>query len=101
MNLRKKAAMVTAAALAIGGAATAFSPAAYAATNSPSCINRYVTGTTNGFDVMLTNKCGKTMRAKVIVNNGGDSPCYTMAAGSTALFHYVGVFGTYERTVGC
>ena len=60
-----------------------------------------MTGTPNGFDVDLSNNCGSTMRVKVIVDHGGDSPCYTMSNGSRKLFIYEGVFGTYGRTVVC
>ncbi|MFC7814638.1 MULTISPECIES: beta-Ig-H3/fasciclin [unclassified Streptomyces] len=88
---------------AIGGSFFVSAPAAHAAAagTAPACVNRYVTNTPNGFDVNLTNKCGRTMRVKVIVNNGGDSPCYTIYDRRSKLFIYEGVFGTYDRTVTC
>lgn len=103
MSLRRKLAVVGTAAAVMGGSLALSAPAAHAAAagTAPACIDRYVTGTPEGFDVLLTNNCGRTMRVKVIVNNGGDSPCYTMANGSTRLFIYEGVFGTYDRTVTC
>ncbi|AJP05955.1 beta-Ig-H3/fasciclin [Streptomyces cyaneogriseus subsp. noncyanogenus] len=98
-----KLAMAAVTAAAIGGSLAVSAPAAHAAAagTAPSCIGRYVTGTPEGFDVHLTNDCGRTMRVKVIVNNGGDSPCYTMAHGTSKLFIYEGVFGSYDRTVTC
>ncbi|HEY9438800.1 MAG TPA: beta-Ig-H3/fasciclin [Streptomyces sp.] len=106
--MNRKLAVVAATTAAIGGvllstptAQAAPATRAAAAGTAPSCIGRYVTGTPNGFDVDLSNNCGSTMRVKVIVDHGGDSPCYTMSNGSRKLFIYEGVFGTYGRTVVC
>ncbi|MDG9723528.1 beta-Ig-H3/fasciclin [Streptomyces sp. DH41] len=95
--------MVVATAAAVGGSLALSAPAAHAAAagTAPACIGRYVTGTPSGFDVNLSNNCGKSMRVKVIVNNAGDSPCYTIANNSSKLYIYEGVFGTYDRTVTC
>jgi hypothetical protein len=103
MSLRGKLAAAGTAAAVVGGGLALCAPVAHAAATgtAPACVDRYVTGTPEGFDVLLTNNCGRTMRVKVIVDNGGDSPCYTMANGSTRLFTYEGVFGTYDRTVTC
>ncbi|OEV03926.1 hypothetical protein [Streptomyces oceani] len=114
MNPRMKLAATAVSAVAIGGAGLLTAPTASAAPSgsvappgsdvagtAPACVDRYVTGTPNGFDVLLTNNCGKTMRVKVVVNNSGDSPCYTMGAGGTRLYVYEGVLGSYDRTVVC
>ncbi|MBC2866061.1 beta-Ig-H3/fasciclin [Streptomyces mexicanus] len=99
-------AVVTAAVL--GGALAATAPAASAAPaapaaggTAPACISRYVTGTVNGFDVLLTNNCGKTMRVKVVVKYASDSPCYTLRAGADKLYTYEGITGEYDRTAVC
>ncbi|GAA3905707.1 beta-Ig-H3/fasciclin [Streptomyces lannensis] len=68
---------------------------------APSCISRPVYSTPDGFDVFLTNNCGRTMSVKVIVDNGGDSNCYVMSAGTSHTFSYSGIFGTYGKTVIC
>ncbi|MGH4031049.1 beta-Ig-H3/fasciclin [Actinomycetota bacterium Odt1-20B] len=106
MNVRRRipraAATVSVAAVTFGGMCVLTAPAAHAADGTaPACINRYVTDTPNGFDVDLTNNCGRTMRVKVVVNYAGDSPCYTLGAGQSKLYIYEGVTGTYDRTVVC
>ncbi|MFE6555070.1 beta-Ig-H3/fasciclin [Streptomyces sp. NPDC057746] len=103
MNLlRKQLAVVSAAATAAIGGFIIGAPAAQAAGGTaPACITRVVNGTSDGFSVYLDNNCGKTMRVKVVVDSGGDSPCFTMSAGSSRLWYYTGVFGQYGRTVTC
>ncbi|MEV6056534.1 beta-Ig-H3/fasciclin [Streptomyces sp. NPDC052107] len=109
MNLlRKQLAVVSAAVTAAIGGFIIVAPPAQAAGDSaaaggtaPACIYRMVDGTPDGFSVYLSNNCGKTMRVKVIVDSGGDSPCFTMSAGSDRLWYYTGVFGQYGRTVTC
>ncbi|WP_182905129.1 beta-Ig-H3/fasciclin [Microbispora sp. H13382] len=71
------------------------------ATIAPACVNRTVYGTPTGFDVYLQNKCGGTMSVKVIVKQGGDSPCYVMSKGTSKIFAYEGIFGKYDKTVLC
>ncbi|SDD37847.1 hypothetical protein [Actinokineospora iranica] len=93
-------------ALVVGGVSLAAAPTATATENgvtgtAPACVSRNVYATPNGFDVFLQNNCGGTMSVKVIVNNGGDSPCYVMGAGTSKTFIYEGVFGTYDKTVTC
>ncbi|MBC9715744.1 beta-Ig-H3/fasciclin [Streptomyces sp. TRM66268-LWL] len=84
------------------GTALLASPTAYAAGGTaPACINRYVTDTSKGFDVLLTNNCGYTMSVQVVVNNAGDSKCYVLANRATALYIHESVFGTYDRTAVC
>jgi hypothetical protein len=105
--MRKQLAVAAAATAAIGGfivsapAAQASVSTAAAGGTAPACIARVVDGTSDGFSVYLDNNCGKTMRVKVIVDSGGDSPCYSMAAGSSRLWYYHGVFGQYGRTATC
>lgn len=101
MRKSRKAAQaaVTAVAL-VGSLALSASPAA-AATTAPSCIGRMVTETTNGFDVLLTNKCSGTRSVKVVVSLASDSPCYRLARGASTLYIYTGILGNYDRTVNC
>jgi hypothetical protein len=111
MLIRKSAVpglAVAAAAAVLTGALGAAAPAAAAATASPmaggtapACIDRYVTGTPNGFDVLLTNNCGKTMRVKVVVKYAHDSKCYTMKKKAQVLYTYEGITGQYDRTAVC
>ncbi|WP_445396855.1 beta-Ig-H3/fasciclin [Streptomyces sp. LE64] len=84
----------------VGSLAVSASPAA-AATTAPSCISRMVTATTDGFDVLLTNRCSGTRSVKVVVSLAPDSPCYRLARGANTLYVYSGIFGNYERTVNC
>ncbi|MDP9612782.1 MULTISPECIES: hypothetical protein [Streptomyces] len=102
MGMRKNLAALAATAALVGGGA-AVAPAASAASGgtAPACITRMVDGTPDGFRVYLSNDCGKTMRVKVIVDSGGDSPCFTMSAGSDRSWYYSGIFGRYGRTVTC
>ncbi|MEW2121988.1 beta-Ig-H3/fasciclin [Streptomyces sp. NPDC005474] len=91
---------------ALGGALTVTAPAANAAPaaigdTAPACISRPVYSTPNGFDVFLTNKCGGTRAVKVIVDSGGDSPCYVMGNNTSVTFSYEGIFGNYGKTVMC
>jgi hypothetical protein len=72
-----------------------------AARTAPACVNRTVYNTPEGFDVFLQNKCGGDMSVKVIVNNGGDSPCYVMSRNTVKTFIYRGTFGSYDKTVLC
>ncbi|MFE0104897.1 beta-Ig-H3/fasciclin [Streptomyces sp. NPDC059009] len=109
MNVRRRipraagaASAVSVAAVTLGVMSVLTAPAAHAADGTaPACINRYVTDTPNGFDVDLTNNCGRTMRVKVVVDFAGDSPCYILGAGQSKLYIYEGVTGTYDRTVVC
>ncbi|MBC9715743.1 beta-Ig-H3/fasciclin [Streptomyces sp. TRM66268-LWL] len=98
----KHAARITTTAVALLAATALSSPAAYAAGGTaPACVNRYVTNTPNGFDVLLTNKCGRVMSVQVVVNNAGDSPCYVMSPNVSKLYIHESIFGTYDRTAVC
>jgi hypothetical protein len=109
MRLLRSLALTAAATAAIGGAfaapaahaASTTAPAPLAGATAPACISRYVTGTVDGFDVLLTNNCGKTMSVRVVVSSAPDSPCYVMSAGSHVLYTYEGIFGNYDRTAVC
>lgn len=104
----RAAGVAAATAAVLGGALVATAPAASAAPaapaaggTAPACIGRYVTNTPEGFDVHLTNNCGKTMRVQVVVEYAGDSPCYKLAAGASKLYIYEGVLGRYDRAAVC
>ena len=89
-------------ALAFTAPAASAAPAAPAAGGTaPACISRYVNGTVDGFDVLLTNNCGRTMRVQVVVKYASDSPCYTLRAGAQKLYSYEGITGQYDRTAVC
>ncbi|MEU3795797.1 beta-Ig-H3/fasciclin [Streptomyces fructofermentans] len=95
-----RAAAVTA---AVAGGLALSAPTASAAVGdtAPACVKRTVYETPAGFDVFLQNTCGGTMSVKVIVDNGGDSNCYVMSAGTNKNFVYEGIFGSYGKTVLC
>lgn len=46
-----------------------------------------------------TNKCGKTMRIKIIIKWGDDSGCKALANGETMVHYFFG--GHYQKTVTC
>ncbi|WP_261991875.1 beta-Ig-H3/fasciclin [Streptomyces sp. OR43] len=85
----------------VGGTMIAMASPAAAATLAPSCVSRMVTETTDGFDVLLWNKCSGTQSVKVDVSLASDSPCYVMSKGTSKLFVYHGILGTYTRTLTC
>jgi hypothetical protein len=66
---------------------------------APACIVRgdYTPGDLPWFSV--TNECGKTMRVKIIINNGDDSGCESLDNYETMTHYFVG--GRYDRTVVC
>lgn len=101
------AAVVVSAALALApaGAADA-APATTAGAGSasagtaPSCVKRQLIIRQG---VMLTNKCGRTMRVKVLVKRGKDSWCFTMKRNQRRFWAFApqAAFAKYERTVTC
>ncbi|MGW0606404.1 beta-Ig-H3/fasciclin [Streptomyces sp. NPDC002644] len=100
----RRATVITAATLAVGATAAALwpsQPAAAAAGTAPACVKRYVNPTHEGFDVHLTNDCSKTMRVRVVVDNAGDSPCYSLNPKASVIYAHESITGSYERTVTC
>ncbi|MFC4009117.1 hypothetical protein ACFOY2_17930 [Nonomuraea purpurea] len=101
------------AALAVTGAAvgvlSAASPAnaataqsvTTAAGTAPGCVARYVAKPVG--TIVLRNKCGKTMRVKVIVKRGPDSPCWTgFRPGQVRVWKWLdSTFASYQKTVTC
>lgn len=102
-SLRRKFVQIFAVTAAIGGSLILSAPVASAAVGdiAPSCVTRAVYETPAGFDVYLKNNCGGDVSVKVIVDNGGDSPCYVMSRGVSKNFIYEGIFGSYGKTVTC
>lgn len=74
-------------------------PASVAAARgtAPDCIERDVNKKKR--TVWITNRCGKTMKVKVVIKNGADSHCRTLSDFETIYYHWY--FGTYDRTVTC
>ncbi|MFS0693632.1 beta-Ig-H3/fasciclin [Streptomyces nitrosporeus] len=101
MRMSRRAAQAAVTAAALGGSLIISATPAAAATTAPSCIGRMVTQTTDGFDVLLTNKCSGTRAVKVVVSLAPDSPCYVMSKGTSHLYVYHGILGNYDRTVNC
>ncbi|WP_329228516.1 beta-Ig-H3/fasciclin [Streptomyces sp. NBC_00111] len=101
MRMSRKAVQAAVTAAALGGSMIISVTPAAAATTAPTCIGRMVTQTTDGFDVLLTNRCGGTRSVKVVVSLAPDSSCYVMSKGTNALYVYHGILGNYDRTVNC
>jgi hypothetical protein len=72
-----------------------------AAGTAPSCIKRevYSEPTANSDAVQVGNKCGKTMRVKIIIKYGPDSSCRTLKKGKW--YYYQPWVGRYKKTVTC
>lgn len=88
-------------AAALGGSLIISATPAAAATTAPSRIGRMVTQTTDGFDVLLTNKCHDPRSVKAVVSLAPDSSCHVMSKGTNVLYICHGVLGNYDRTVNC
>ncbi|MFF0866886.1 hypothetical protein ACFYUV_34355 [Nonomuraea sp. NPDC003560] len=74
-------------------------PASVAAgrTTAPACIERSVSKKRK--TVWISNRCGRTMKVKVVVKHGPDSYCRTLRDSET--IYYPWHFGSYDRTVNC
>ncbi|MEV6402877.1 beta-Ig-H3/fasciclin [Streptomyces bobili] len=101
MRMSRRAVQAVVTAAAIGGSMIISATPAAAATTAPSCISRLVTERTDGFDVLLTNRCRYERAAKIEVSLAPDSSCYVIPSGSNAFYIYKGIFGNYSRTVNC
>ncbi|MEV0381494.1 hypothetical protein [Nonomuraea sp. NPDC050643] len=68
---------------------------------APACVARYAAKPVG--TIVLRNKCRKTMRVKVIVKRGPDSPCWTgFRPGQIRVWKWLdSTFARYERTVTC
>ncbi|MFG2428628.1 beta-Ig-H3/fasciclin [Streptomyces sp. NPDC048590] len=101
MRMSRRAAQAALTAAVLGGSMIVTATPAAAATVAPSCVGRMVTQTTDGFDVLLSNKCGYQVSVRVDVSLAKDSPCYVMSKGTTQLYVYHGILGNYTRTINC
>ncbi|WP_329084443.1 MULTISPECIES: hypothetical protein [unclassified Streptosporangium] len=74
--------------------------ASASAGTAPSCVKRQLIIRQG---VRLTNKCGKTVRVKVLVKRGKDSWCFTMKKNQNKFWAFVpqAAFAKYEKTVTC
>ncbi|MGJ6968430.1 hypothetical protein ACSDR0_41640 [Streptosporangium sp. G11] len=81
-------------------AVTAAGAASASAGTAPACVKRQLIIRQG---VALTNKCGRTMRVKVLVKRGKDSWCFTMKNNQRRFWAFVpqAAFAKYERTVTC
>lgn len=68
---------------------------------APACIKRYVNNSISA--VTLKNKCRKTMRVKVIVKRGKDSPCMKIKRNKSKGWSYISMstYPLYHKTVVC
>ncbi|MEV0006590.1 beta-Ig-H3/fasciclin [Streptomyces sp. NPDC051840] len=101
MRMSRRAAQAALTAAVLGGSMIVTATPAAAATLAPSCVGRMVTQTTDGFDVLLSNKCGYEVSVRVDVSLAPDSPCYVMSKGTSKLYIYHGILGNYTRTINC
>ncbi|HEX4817357.1 MAG TPA: hypothetical protein VFV66_31835 [Nonomuraea sp.] len=89
------------AALIAGPASAAEAGVQAAGGTAPACVARYVAKPVG--TIVLRNRCGKTMRVKVIVKRGPDSPCWTgFRAGQVRVWKWLdSAFASYQKTVTC
>jgi hypothetical protein len=64
---------------------------------APACVVRSVNQRTH--EAYIHNNCGRTMKLKVIINNGYDSSCHQLR--HRQYFYYSWPWGSYARTVTC
>ncbi|GHH52771.1 hypothetical protein [Streptomyces candidus] len=104
----RKRLAVAVAALALGGSLTVPAATATASTASsvtsvrlqgtaPACVSRDVIKQKK--QVVVTNRCGKTMHLKVVINNGPDLKCWTYQNGEGFLWKWK--LGSYGKIVTC
>ncbi|MFE8937937.1 hypothetical protein ACWDNT_12350 [Streptomyces sp. NPDC000963] len=75
-------------------------PAQAAGGTAPACIERQVVNNPDGgMQAWLYNKCGKSMRVKVVVKSWRDTSCKTIPNRHSAYFRTLG--GRYDRTAVC
>ncbi len=102
---RLAAAAVTAA--AIGGALAVSAPTAAAApapgptAEAPTCVSRYWDDDPSGFGVNIKNNCTYTVRVRVIVDWGTDSPCWSLAPGQGKFWFKETITGQYSHLATC
>jgi hypothetical protein len=107
----RKRFVVAVAALALGGGLTVPATTATAAAPSgvssaaavriqgtaPACVSRDVVKQEKR--VTVTNRCGKTMHLKVVIDNGPDLKCWTYQNGQAFLWKWK--LGSYGKIVTC
>ncbi|GHE86201.1 hypothetical protein GCM10018785_62480 [Streptomyces longispororuber] len=62
---------------------------------APACVQRSVSGRS----ATVTNKCGRTVRVKVVVKRGPDSRCHALK--NRAWARHSWPLGSYDKTVTC
>lgn len=88
-------------ALAISAPAAAAAPQPGATGTAPACVSRYVDNDPSGFGVSVRNDCADTVRVRVIVDWGTDSPCWTLAPGAGRFWFKETVQGQYGHLATC
>ncbi|MEU2561657.1 hypothetical protein ABZ626_20315 [Streptomyces longispororuber] len=78
-----------------GGADRAASEQAGPLGTAPACVQRSVSGRS----ATVTNKCGRTVRVKVVVKRGPDSRCHALKHRAWARHSWP--LGSYDKTVTC
>ncbi|MET9935327.1 MULTISPECIES: hypothetical protein [unclassified Streptomyces] len=90
----------TAVAMTAGLVAGGAGPAQAAGGTAPACIERQVVNNPDGgMQAWLYNKCGRSMRVKVVVKSWRDTSCKTIPNRHSAYFRTLG--GRYDRTAVC
>ncbi|MEV0385805.1 hypothetical protein [Nonomuraea sp. NPDC050643] len=82
---------------------TAVTTASTAMGTAPACIKRYRIPPWSRVGIYVRNQCGKTMRVKVIVKRGADSPCWTLRNKQRRYWSFIPphAFPSYQKTVTC
>lgn len=107
MRVSRKSTTVAVTTAAICGALAVSAPTAAAAptpaptAEAPTCVSRYWDNDPSGFGVNIKNNCTYTVRVKVIVDWGTDSPCWTLAPGQGKYWFKETVTGSYSHLATC
>lgn len=64
------------------------------------CVKTYVANKAHGYVVRVTNRCGRTVKVKIIMRLAKDSRCFTLKKGQSRYRETQGI-GTWKKTVFC
>ncbi|MDJ1136189.1 hypothetical protein [Streptomyces iconiensis] len=64
------------------------------------CVKTHAENKAHGYLVRVTNKCGRTVKVKIIMRLAKDSRCFTLKKGQSRYRETQGI-GTWKKTVFC
>ncbi|TDE57216.1 hypothetical protein E1295_08835 [Nonomuraea mesophila] len=83
--------------LALTGAGPASAQTAQAGGTAPACVGRSHADL-GGFAFVKNRSCGRTVRVKIVIRLGKDSPCWSLKQGQMRRHNY---WGKYQKVVTC